>query len=328
MSMKTMRLLKLHKLYSPAGADDGGGGDSTVIDDADTGTDDGSGADNTDRGDEVDPAIDPKALAKVAEGDDPDDAADEGDGEAQPAGKKGSNHVPIGRFNEVNEKAKRLERENAELRTKAAAPPPPEKKKEPEPPKFDEDKAEREYAELLAEGDFDKAVLKRKEINKNIREEARAQAEANVNAVMDQRQTVQTLTQVAEQAVKDWPYIDTDEGAEVMDLIIAARHGFEAKGIPSPQALKKAVDLIAPKYAPAQQATPGKDSQAKPDGKDTRSQGANARGAADAAKQPPRLDGGAGNRSKGQTVDVEDLTDEQFDALSAAEKRRLRGDDS
>lgn len=316
-------------LMAPKGEGEDGGGDTTTIDDNDT-TTGGAGEDTltgVDRGDEVEAPLDPEALKRVA-GDDTTEGGEGADTTAQEGGKKGSTHVPIGRFNEVNEKAKRLEREVSELKKAAAPSPAPAPTPTPPPkPVFDEDKAELEYANLLAEGEFDKAVAKRKEINANLREQARDEAERNVESRREVRETVQTLTDVATQAVKDFPYLDTEEGAPTMDLIIAARDGFAAKGIPMPEALKKAVDQIAPKFAPAKVDPPGKDSTTTTTGEDTRSQQANARGAGDSTKQPPKLDGGAGNRATQGKVAVEDLTEEQFDALPASEKKRLRGDE-
>jgi hypothetical protein len=209
MNMRTMQLLKLHKLYAPKDeGNDGGGGDATTIDDNDGGDDTTAGVD---RGDDVETPLDAEALARVAGDDDTtgpggDDTLSGGDDTAPGAegSKKGSTHVPMGRFNEVNEKAKRLEREVADLK-KAQEPRPTPQPTPPPKPAFDEDKAEREYATLLAEGEFDKAVGKRKEINAHLKETARTEAEENVTRNFEQRQAVATLTQVADQAVKDYP---------------------------------------------------------------------------------------------------------------------------
>lgn len=318
---------KNYVLRATAGASDAGGGDAggeeIVLDDP-AGAVDDDPADPVDRGDDVDP-LDPKALAKVAAGadDDPDPADPAA---AEPGKKGGSNHVPIGRFNEVNEEKKRLERENAELKAAAGKPAVAEPAKKDEPPAFDEDKAELQYANLLAEGKFPEAVALRKDINKNIREQAREQAETNVETRQAQRQTAQTLTEVATQAVKDWPYLDTEDGAETMDLIIAARDGYVAKGMDVAQALKAAVAKIAPKFAPEGSATPGKDLSKGASAVDTRSQQAAARGAAASGQQPPRVDVGAGNRATEGKVNVEDMTEDQFDALTPQQKSRLRGD--
>jgi hypothetical protein len=313
------------RLTLRAPAEDGAdaGGEDIALADEPEGKDAGDGK-AVDRGDDLEQPIGADALKKIAGTDDDagaDAAGDKGND------KKGSAHIPIGRFNEVNEEKKRLERENAELRAAAGKQAEPAKKPEPEKPKFDEDKAEREYANFLAEGEFDKAVALRKQINTHIKEQARDEAVTESDARQSARDTTQTLTQVAAQAVKDWPYLDTEDGADTMELIIAVRDGMVARDMTLPQALKAAVDKIAPKFAPEGTQAPGKDLPQGKAGTDTRSQQANARGAGDSNKQPTRLDGGAGNRAQAGKVDVENMTEEQFDALSPQEKKRLRGDE-
>jgi hypothetical protein len=92
------------------------------------------------------------------------------------------------------------------------------------------------------------------------------------------------------------------------------------------KALQLAVDKIAPKFAPAEGAPP---TLGLPNGKppvDTRTANAIARGAQASQAQPPVVQAGIGNRATAGTVDVASLTDEQFDALSDAEKAKARGD--
>jgi hypothetical protein len=60
--------------------------------------------------------------------------------------------------------------------------------------------------------------------------------------------------------------------------------------------------------------------------KDTRTANAIARGAADSNSQPPSAQAGIGNRATTAKVDVATITDEQFESMTEAEKKRLRGD--
>ena len=50
------------------------------------------------------------------------------------------------------------------------------------------------------------------------------------------------------------------------------------------------------------------------------------RNAKAAKKQPPQLDRGSGNRAAASDRKVSDMTDDEFDNMSEAEKRRARGD--
>ncbi len=332
--MIVMRIKHTHQ--AAAGEADGGGG-LNLQPDADAGEDGGGGTDDAgdgegpddgpvDRGDELTPPLNPDALAKVAEGAGNDDADHDDDGTAPApdgAGKKAPQSVPIARLNEVIEQRNQLKAENDALKAGKETPGATPQPTAAPAPAFDITKAEREYAEFLADGEFDKAVELRAKINAQLVE----QAEINVEARQAQRSAQSSLTEVANQAVADWPYLEDD--AETMELIIAARDAGVRKGVSPAQALKAAVDRIAPKFAPeggsADDGTPGKE---LPSGKprvDTRPQGANARGAAASAQQPP-LAAGSGNRQAAGKVDVESMTEAQFDALTPAEKKRLRGD--
>jgi hypothetical protein len=322
-----------HTPQAAAGDGDGGGG-LNIQPDADDGEDGGGStvvdpdadpdAGPVDRGDELDPALNPAAVAKVAAGAGAEDDDDGAAAAAAGAGKKGAQSVPIARLNEVIEQRNALKAENEALKaggkasTGAAAQPAAEVK---EVPAFDVNKAEREYAEFLADGEFDKAVALRGQINAVLIE----QAEINVETRQAQRTVQSSLSEVANQAVVDWPYLDTEDGADVMGMIIAARDAGVRKGLAMPDALKAAVDRIAPKFAPEGDGTPGKELQDGRPRVDTRPQGANARGAADSGQQPP-IAAGAGNRAAAGKVDVENMSEAQFDALTPAEKKRLRGD--
>jgi hypothetical protein len=306
-----------HTPQAAAGDGDGGGG-LNIQPDADDGEDGGGStvvdpdadpdAGPVDRGDELDPALNPAAVAKVAAGAGAEDDDDGAAAAAAGAGKKGAQSVPIARLNEVIEQRNALKAENEALKaggkasTGAAAQPAAEVK---EVPAFDVNKAEREYAEFLADGEFDKAVALRGQINAVLIE----QAEINVETRQAQRTVQSSLSEVA----------------NVMGMIIAARDAGVRKGLAMPDALKAAVDRIAPKFAPEGDGTPGKELQDGRPRVDTRPQGANARGAADSGQQPP-IAAGAGNRAAAGKVDVENMSEAQFDALTPAEKKRLRGD--
>lgn len=302
-----------------------------------------------DRGDIVNPELSRDNLQQVLAnaGDDgggDDDGA--GDGEAsggQPADKP--QYIPKARFDEVNNKKKDLEarleetqRQLDEARRTPAPPAPaatpaaPAAPTPPAPPPFDEEAAEEAYAEALLEGDTKKAAGIRRTINDNIRAAAEQAAETRITA----RQVVQDVDAVAAQAVKDYPYLDTPEGQDAMDAIVALRDAKMRAGTPAVQALQEAVNKLAPKFAPADSQdstttpgagdTPSRDLPGQKGGADTRTATALARGAKDSTQQPPNLAAGVGNRPTAGTVNVADMSEEQFAALSPAEKKRLRGD--
>lgn len=186
---------------------------------------------------------------------------------------------------------------------------------------------EDEYAEAMMDGDKAKATAIRMEINQHIHLAARAEAES----VVEQRYQAQSLNAVAAKAVEDFPFLGTPEGEDAMDAIVALRDSKMRSGMSAAQALSEAVQKIAPRFAPApvpaaNGQTPGMGSTSDTKPKETRTAIALARGAADSAAQPPAVQAGIGNRTTGASPNVEQMDDEQFARLSAAEKKKLRGD--
>lgn len=286
---------------------------------------DAPGADE-DRGDTLtdEPAQPAAATTTKPEATEPADEADD-------TTRKGGT-IPHARFNEVNEQRKEaqrlaeLERQRAdaletELRTLRAGKP-AATTETPAAPVFDEAAKEREYADALMEGDLDKAGKVRSEINRELRRQAAQDAIEQQRATEDAKQ----LSAVAAQAEKDYPYLSTPEGQDVLDMILLSRDQRARKGIPMHQALADAVAAIAPKFAPADDAPPSRELQTSAGKTDTRTTQAIARGAAAAAAQPPAVQAGIGNRASAAMVDVENMSDEQFEALSEADKAKLRGD--
>lgn len=276
-----------------------------------------------DRGDTLtaDEPAPPAATTKTPEAE-PDDADDT---------RKGGT-IPHARFNEVNEARKEaqrlaeLERQRAdaletELRTLRAGKP-AATTEAPAAPEFDEVAKEREYADALMEGDLDKAGKVRSEINRELRRQAAQDAIEQQRATEDAKQ----LSAVAKQAEADYPYLSTPEGQDVLDMILLSRDQRARKGIPMHQALADAVAAIAPKFAPADDAPPSRELQTPAPATDTRTTQAIARGRAAAEAQPPAVQAGIGNRASAAMVDVENMSDEQFNALSETEKAKLRGD--
>lgn len=297
-----------------------------------------------DRGDTFTPAADAEdagagadaSAAGVASAAGDADGADAGDGRRQ-AG------IPKARFDEVNEGRKealrKLEEAQAEIeRLKkagagadgaAAAPatakPAAQSDAGGGAGGFDVDAKEQEYAEALYAGDGKKAASIRREINAHLVTEATSRAREVAATEFTARETRTLLAAAVQTAVAAYPWLETKEGEEALDLIVAARDQRIKKGMPPHLALQEAVNKIAPKFAPEGD-TPSGESTDTPERKDTRTAQALARGAADSLLQPPPVQAGIGNRATAARIDVESLTDEQYDALPEAEKKRLRGD--
>lgn len=291
------------------------------------------------------PAAAPAPAAESAEA----GAQEEGAGAAEEGGEgRNSGSVPHSRFNEVNERRKEAERlleqeraENARLRSQqhppaeagaakegAAAAKPAEQAQA-----FDFDAKESDYLNALMEGETEKAMQIRREVNAALVEQARSNAKAEARAELEQAEALRSqkaamdaLSEEAVSVVKNFPYLDTEEGQVAMEMIIERRNSLAAKGMAPHLALREAAALIAPRFAPASN-TPAKDLKTGAAQADSREAAARTRGAQASVAQPPVPAAGVGNRATGSdTTDVAQMDDDQFDRLSEAEKRRLRGD--
>ena len=283
------------------------------------GSDDGTSASTDDAA---------KAAAKPDSQSDATGADDESSTDGKPA-RHNDQRIPKARFDEVNEARKEAERRAQEaedelkrVRAEAKpAPPPP-----PAAPAFDLAAKEREAIDALLEGDTDKATSIRMEINAHIAKTAEEAAEQRIT-----RKSVEAeLAKASEQAVADHPYLDTPAGAEALQLIIWKRFALQEQGHAPAEALRLAVAAIAPRFKPDDAAggdnTPGRGSPSTDKPSDTRTAKALERGLRDSQAQAPAMTAGIGNRQTAGKVNVETMTDEQFNELPIAEKRRLRGD--
>lgn len=331
------------RLMAPAGDDgaDASGTDTSVVD----------------RGDVVDPALTAENLEAVAGAEGADDANSPGEdpegeganGEAGEGehGRQAPTGIPKGRFNEVNQQRKEalaaLAAANEEIARLKAAQAPAAQAPAPAPSatpaaapaaktsaaapaqagESDVEALEEAYVAALMEGDTKGAVAIRREINAHLEREASARATKELTA----RQGAQLLAQAASNVSQAYPWLDKAEHGEVLDLIIASRDRKIAQGMPAHLALVDAANTIAPKFAPAEDGgTPSRVSETGAPAKDLRPAAAIARGAADSTAQPPALQVGIGERATASRVNVAQLTEEQFEALTPAEKKRLRGD--
>ncbi len=291
-------------------------------DDPDDEPDDEPGDDGDDEGDgdpdaDADPDLDAEALAELAEG-----------------GK--SKVVPHSRFHEVNESLKqeraerlRLEEENARL--KGAAPKPEEQKPE-KPETYDFDAAEDRYMSAILDGDADKA----KEIRREIRAEelkmfeSKAGQDAKKAAEeellkRDQSAESERLQKVLDDALAKYPFLNNESkeaNQDAIEDVIARRDYYLRQGMSPSKAVAAAVEKIAPRYAPADdQGDADKDKPVK----DKPSLGKEKieRNVERQARIPAVMPG-VGER--GKDVDYANLTEDEFDALPEAEKRKARGD--
>lgn len=346
---KTLKML-MHRLMNQAGEGTDLPGDTGVLDD-----DEHQPGTPEDRGDFL-PSddLDPDALNAVAAGAVEDDtaakeaaAADTGAAAKASADESAhSDSVPHARFNEVNlrrkaaeQEAERLRAENEALKAgKAAATKADEKEQDKSgkaaaAPEIDVDAKEQAYLDAIMDGNTDAAKQLRREINQHLMTQASSEALKSARAEIKERQQAEELANAgkllattANAVVSDYPFLDDPAHSEVLDMIEARRDALIAKGTPVHEALRQAADFIAPRFAP-EGFTPAKSSEKPAPKTDLRQAAAVARGAQASIAQPPVPAAGMGNRATGSDAkSVANMSDEDFDRLTAAEKKALRGD--
>jgi len=302
--------------------------------------------DDSDRGDDFTPTDDegqdtaaPPAAAPGAAAADAEQEADpEAEAEADPDAAAGNKPrmIPHQRFNEVNENLKterklreQLEQEVERLRQQAgqggqapAAAPAIPPAAAPEP--FDYRAAERRYQELFLDGDEDGAAAVREEINAALRTEAQQQADQAARAAIRQelqQQAAQSEAVEFQQSVAKvyathpqlLPGSDAYDQALEQDVIDWS-NVFVSRGMTRAEALEAAVQKLLPTAAaPApEKPVPGQLTKEQIQ-----------RNLERASQQPPLPTEGTGQR---RVIDISQLTDEEFEALPEADRRRARGD--
>lgn len=181
---------------------------------------------------------------------------------------------------------------------------------------FDFDSKEQAAMDALMEGDADAY----KKIRAEIRAAERQEAARITETAFIARKESDALKEVASNAVEKYPFLDKETGDDdAKREVIEWRDFYMAKGLPASKALQQAVDKVGPMYA--------KGTADIGATKDTRKPAAIARNAAASEAQGPDLSkSGVGERATAGRINVNRMTDEEFDALPLAEQKRLRGD--
>ena len=331
------------------------GGDIDDIDDFDaTGLDDGSDpnftappasddADTEDKDDdEADSEDDSEDTADSDDAED-DDAADEGDGdeaeeaddadadddsedEAEADTKPAPKGIPKHRFDEVNERRKAAEDENARLKAQIEAGKPPEKGEEP----YDVRAGEKEYMDLLLDGDTDAALAKREEIDAAKEAKWRADTKGETKVELSQSEEQNELLALSSEAQTMFDVFNPDHedyNQPMLDKVLTFMRGYESSGEMSrSDAFVAGLADVVEMYGlmPDEEEAPADDGKPKPTGKkkvDPKKAALKKQ-----AHQPVAGEGAASADNGAVAPDIETMTDEEIDALPEKTLARLRGD--
>jgi hypothetical protein len=275
---------------------------------------------------------DPEAKEGEGEEDEEDsdkkDAKDEDKAAKKPA-KGDEPRIPKSRFDEVNARRKAAEDELAQLKANAKA------KDEGTEKKFDFKKAEREYLELALDGKIDLAMAKREEIDsakEAVWESKQAESAKSTVAESDVQKELKALVAKFEGEYDALDSKHEDFSEDLADEVQSMFLGYleNRRDLTTGEAFKLAVGNVVKIYELEKRGTtsPGevvdeeKNNVRLKDKKDVKKK-------VEAAKKAPKDPAGAGvsGADKGEAaIDIEQMTDDEFNALPESTKARMRGD--
>ena len=271
--------------------------------------------DTPEDGDEGGESAEEPVEEEVAQGDNEQDEQPEVDE------KKKSPMVPKSRLDEVLAKQKALQKQLDEQAAQQA-------QAQAEAPQYEFDKKEVEYQQLVLDGETEKATALRTEIRNAEREQTMFEVQQKMGQTVQQSQEAIQLQTTAQLIQEQYPILDEnsqDYNKEMADEVIDLRDAFIVQGYQASDALTKATKYVMAGNTPepAQEAAPPKSNGAVVQKKKK----ATVKKKIEASQsQPPDLQG-QGNAERGEgTLDVNALSEDEFNALPEETLRRLRGD--
>jgi hypothetical protein len=230
--------------------------------------------------------------------------------------------VPKSRLDEVLAKQKALQKQLDEANKAQQV--------QKDAPTYDFALKEQEYQQLVLDGETQKAVELRNEIRDAEKAQFMFEVEQKMGQNIQQNQELNELQAKAAEIEAKYPILSENDANFDLDLqneVIGLRDAFIAQGYVPVDALEKATEytlaakkpeLLAPSKAPAPAPVAEKAQEAK--------QKANVTKKLEAAEsQPPQMTGQS-DAKKQKTIDINTLSEKEFNALPAETLRRLRGD--
>jgi len=240
--------------------------------------------------------------------------------------KQKSPMVPKARLDEVLAKQKALQKKLDEQMTKEA-------EVIAEAPQYDFEAKETAYQEAILDGDTDKANSIRNEIRSAEREQTMFEVQQKMGQTVQQSQELINLQAAAKELEVAYPILDENSqefNEDIQKEVIELRDAFVVQGYEAADALRKAANYTLAAQAP--ETLSPSEPEVKTENKKVtaiteKKKRATVKKKLDAAEaQPPELQG-EGNAERGEaTIDVNNLSEDEFNALPEETLRRLRGD--
>ncbi len=236
--------------------------------------------------------------------------------------KKKSPMVPKSRLDEVLAKQKALQKQLNEQMAKEA-------EVQAEAPKYEFDTKEAEYQQLVLDGESEKATALRTEIRNAEREQTMFEVQQKMGQTVQQSQEAIQLQTTAQLIQEQYPILDEnsqDYNKEMADEVIDLRDAFIVQGYQASDALTKATKYVVAGNEPIVEATTPSPKKGNGEIAQKKKKATVQKKIEASESQPPDLKG-QGNAERGEgTLDVNALSEDEFNALPEETLRRLRGD--
>tara|TARA_R110002020_G_scaffold475611_1_gene711334 strand:- start:18398 stop:19456 length:1059 start_codon:yes stop_codon:yes gene_type:complete len=234
--------------------------------------------------------------------------------------KQKSPMVPKSRLDEVLAKQKALQKqldEQTQAQVQAQA----------EAPQYDFDAKELEYQQLVLDAEPEKATALRQEIRQAEKETMMFEMQQQMGQTVQQNQEAVQLQATAKIIQEQYPVLDEDSAEfnqEIANEVVELRDAFIVQGYQAADALTKATSYVIKTPEPVAQEAPQTKSNVETIQK--KKTAAVKKKIEASQAQPPELKG-QGNAERGEgTLDVDALSEDEFNALPQETLRRLRGD--
>jgi hypothetical protein len=246
----------------------------------------------------------------------------EAETQEEPAVKKPM--VPKARLDEVLAKQKALQKQLDDM--KASQEP-----AEDAPESYDFDKGELEYQQFVLEGEAEKAAALRQSMRKAEREEIAYEMRKEMGTTVAKNAEVNALATAAKELEAAFPVFDANSESFDQDLtqeVVELRDAFITQNFDAVDALSKAVNFVVKSHD--LDGTDTGPALAQPDAANTTKADKKRREVGRKLKaaesQPPEMPGESSNARGEQAVKVDNLSEDEFNALPEATLKRLRGD--
>jgi len=251
-----------------------------------------------------------------------EEVAAEADDGSEVGDKKKSPMVPKSRLDEVLAKQKKLQKQLDEQLAQQA-------EIQAEAPQYDFEIKEAEYQQLVLEGETDKATSLRNEIRMAEREQTMFEVQQKMGQTVQQSQEAIQLQATAKTIEEQYPILDENSqnyNSELADEVVELRDAFIMQGYQASDALTRATKYVVASKAPEPVVEESLPKKGNGEITQRKKRATVQKKLAAAESQPPDLKG-QGNAERGEgTLDVNALSEDEFNALPEETLRRLRGD--